>query len=88
MHAGNLVRANGEEPLVVINKIAPIFVAFGVPTQHLSAIRQNSSSRKLPVRASPQNEPDTVAGGILSVIDNAVAPDTGLIRLKAAFDNH
>src|SRR5216110_130972 len=31
VHPGNLVKANDENPLVVINQIAPIFVSFGVP---------------------------------------------------------
>jgi len=87
VHAGNLVRANGEAPLVVINKITPIFAACGVPAQHLPAIRRNSGSRKLPVQASPQNDPDKAVRGVLSVIDNTVDPSTGLIRLKAVFDN-
>ena len=39
VHPGNLVKVN-DVPLVVINQISPIFVSFGVPEQHLAAIRQ------------------------------------------------
>ena len=87
VHAGNLVKANGDNALVVINQITPAFVTFGVPERQLAAIRRNSSDRKLPVRASLQNDPGKVARGALTVIDNAVDTDTGLIRLKATFDN-
>src|SRR5437773_2073638 len=38
LHPGNLVKANGDTALVVINQIAPIFVTFGVPERYLSAI--------------------------------------------------
>src|SRR5215468_306282 len=38
LHPGNLVKANGDSPLVVINQIAPIFVRFGVPERYLSEI--------------------------------------------------
>ena len=87
VHAGNLVQANGQNPLVVIHQIAPIFVSFGVPEDQLSAIRSRSATRKLPVQASMQNEPGKVARGVLSVIDNTVDPNTGTIKLKATFEN-
>ena len=31
VHPGNLVKANGDNPLVVINQIVPIFATFGIP---------------------------------------------------------
>src|SRR5437773_5899781 len=34
LHPGNLVKANGDTALVVINQIAPIFVTFGVPERY------------------------------------------------------
>lgn len=86
VHAGNLVKVN-DVPLVVINQITPIFVSFGVPEEHLAAIRANSSARKLHVRVSLQNDPGKTADGELTVIDNAVDTNTGTIRLKAVFAN-
>ncbi len=87
VHEGNLVQANGDKALVVINQITPIFVSFGVPEEHLSAIRRSSSARQLPVKASPQDNPERNVAGVLTVIDNTVDPATGTIRLKATFDN-
>jgi membrane fusion protein, multidrug efflux system len=87
IHAGNLVRANASEPLVVINQITPMFVTFGVPEMYLPAIRESMRGRKLPVDVSPQNDPAKVVRGSLSVIDNTVDASTGTIRLKALFGN-
>jgi multidrug efflux system membrane fusion protein len=87
VHPGNLVKAN-DVPLVVIHQVAPIFVNFNVPEQHLAAVRRLSASRKLTVRVFPQDDPSRVSTGLLSVIDNAVDTATGTIHLKATFDNH
>jgi multidrug efflux system membrane fusion protein len=87
VHAGNLVKANGDNPLVVINQIAPIFVSFSVPEAQLAVIRKNSSARKLPVRVFLQDDPGKGARGLLTVIDNAVDTNTGTIRLKGTFNN-
>jgi multidrug efflux system membrane fusion protein len=87
VHAGNLVTANAANALVVINRLEPIWVSFGVPEDHLSAIRRNSATRKLVVDAVPRDNPGKVARGVLTVIDNTVDATTGTIRLKAAFSN-
>jgi membrane fusion protein, multidrug efflux system len=86
LHAGNLVQANGDDPLVVLNQIQPIFVNFGVPERYLSAVSQQHSRRPLKVDVASEKDAKT-ATGTLKVIDNAVDRNTGTIRLKAAFDN-
>jgi multidrug efflux system membrane fusion protein len=87
VHPGNLVRASGDTPLVVIHKITPIFVNFSVPEQHLGHIRRLSARSRLTVRVSLQDEPGRVAQGHVAVIDNSVDAATGTIKLKAAFAN-
>lgn len=86
IHPGNLVKAN-DIPLVVINQVAPIFVNFSVPEQHLSAIRQRSARQRLAVNVIPHDAPGREIAGYLSVVDNTVDTGTGGIRLKATFDN-
>ncbi|MGA9625655.1 MAG: efflux RND transporter periplasmic adaptor subunit, partial [Bryobacteraceae bacterium] len=86
VHAGNLVKVN-DVPLVVINRIAPVFVDFSVPEEHLPAIRRLSANRKLEVRVTSQDDPGRAATGYLSVIDNQVDATTGTIHLKATFEN-
>src|SRR5438093_4670392 len=56
VHPGNLVKANDENPLVVINQIAPIFVSFGVPERYLSEISRQHSRRKLQVQVANDKE--------------------------------
>ena len=46
VHAGNLVKVN-DVPLVVIHQVAPIFVNFSVPEQHLAAIRRLNAAHRL-----------------------------------------
>jgi multidrug efflux system membrane fusion protein len=86
VHAGNLVKVN-DVPLVVIHQIAPVFVNFNVPEEHLPAIRRLSANRKLAVSVSSQDDPGRTASGSLSVIDNSVDASTGTIHLKAVFEN-
>jgi multidrug efflux system membrane fusion protein len=86
LHPGNLVKANGDSTLVVINQIRPIFVSFGVPERYLAVISQQQARRSLKVDASSEKDAKP-ATGKLHVIDNTVDPNTGTIRLKAAFDN-
>lgn len=86
VHQGNLVSANST-PLVVVNRLEPIWVSFGVPEQNLAAIRRNSASRSLPVQASLDDQPGRASNGVLQVIDNTVDSNSGTIHLKAVFDN-
>ena len=86
VNAGNLVKSN-DTVLVVLNRTSPLFAAFSVPELHLGAIRKLQAAGRLPVRASLKDSPKAVAMGTLSVIDNAVDPTTGSIRLKATFAN-
>jgi membrane fusion protein, multidrug efflux system len=86
VHGGNLIKAN-DVPLVVIHQVAPIFVNFSVPEQHLAAIRRLNGAHPLAVRVFTQDNPDRAAQGRVTVIDNTVDSNTGTIHLKAAFDN-
>lgn len=92
VHEGNIISANTTN-LVVINKLDPIWVSFGVPEEHLAAIQRAKSERsgaghKLVVQAIPKDTQNpTPVRGELSVIDNTVDSTTGTIRLKATFEN-
>jgi membrane fusion protein, multidrug efflux system len=87
LHPGNLVKANDENPLVVINQIAPIFVTFGVPERYLGEIARQHARRKLDVQVATDKEGSESVRGTLAVINNTVDANTGTIRLKAVFDN-
>ncbi len=88
LQAGNMVRANDPNPLVVINQVRPIYVNFAVREQELPAVRRYMAAGPLAVEVAA--EPDagrTLASGELVFVDNAVDPSTGTIRLRAQFDN-
>ena len=63
VHAGNLVRANDQLPLVVINQVSPIYVSFGIPEALLPDLRRYMALRELDVEALPPNEEIAPATG-------------------------
>jgi multidrug efflux system membrane fusion protein len=86
VHPGNLVRANDATPLVVINRIAPINVSFGIPEGQLPDFKRYLSERTLRVEANAPAE--TVPSmGHITFIDNAVDATTGTIKIKGSFPN-
>ena len=87
VHRGNIVKANPDNPIVIINQVEPIYVTFSVPQQELPQIKQRRESGKLKVEALfPDNAQH--AEGTLTFIDNAVDLTTGTIKLKGTFENH
>ena len=85
---GNLVKANSEPPLVVINQIRPILVRFSVPQSQFSDIqRYYRSGNALLVRAKPSEGSAIAADGTLAFVDNNVDTTTGTVMLKARFSN-
>lgn len=87
VQAGNLIKANADEPMVIISQMAPIYVSFTVPEQHLRAIRKALESRELPVVARDPKSGEPLATGRLTFVNNTVDTATGSILLKATFAN-
>jgi multidrug efflux system membrane fusion protein len=87
VNAGNLVRANDQLPLVVINQVSPVYVSFGIPEATLPDLRRYMAQRDLEVQAAPPNENVAPAAGRITFVDNQVDPTTGTIRIKATFPN-
>ena len=86
VHEGNVVKAVDGSPLVVINRVDPIYVSFAVPEKKLGAIRAAQSRHALGVEALVAGEM-TVPGGTVTFLDNQVDAQSGTIRLKATFPN-
>lgn len=86
VNQGNLVKATDTNPLVVINQITPVYITFSLPEQQLNSIQHELHNGLLPVYLQLKNQ--TVrAQGQVSFIDNSVDPSTGMIKLKATFEN-
>ncbi|HYP12390.1 MAG TPA: efflux RND transporter periplasmic adaptor subunit [Bryobacteraceae bacterium] len=85
---GDLVTANSEPPLLVINQIVPTYVTFSIPEQSLAELRRHSADGRLKVHATPQGGAEnTTAEGTLNFLDNRIDPGTGTILVKARFAN-
>jgi multidrug efflux system membrane fusion protein len=87
VHAGNLVKANDTQPMVVINQIQPIYVTFAVPQGNLPEISRYRAEGRLNVEALPGEGGVAAQQGDLAFVDNQIDPNTGTILLKASFPN-
>ena len=86
IHPGNVVKANDDNPLVVIQQVEPIDVRFSVPQRFLGEIQARAAA-ELAVAATPAQPGAVPHQGTLTFIDNAVDATTGTITLKATFPN-
>jgi multidrug efflux system membrane fusion protein len=85
---GNVVKANDVgNPLVVLNRIHPIYVSFSVPEQYLDRIKRFQAAGELRVEATGSGLNDKTVRGDLTFVNNTVDPATGSIQLKATFAN-
>ena len=83
---GNDVKAD-DTVLLQINQLRPIYVAFAVPEQYLSRIRQRMREETLKAEIFIPGDTNSTPRGELTFIDNAVDTTTGTIQLKATFPN-
>lgn len=83
---GNVVQANGNNPLVVIEKIRPIQVSFSVPESQLPELQKHMNNGKLKVDVNFTGSNRSISG-VLSFVNNTVDPSTGTIQLIGDFDN-
>lgn len=88
IQAGNLVKANDTNPLVVINQVDPMCITFTVAEQHLPIIRESHarSPLTLQVFASKGADDPPISATLLS-LDHAIDRQTASLRLKAIADN-
>ena len=84
---GNLIKANADTAMIVINQIQPIYVTFSVPEQNISEIKNYMAKGNLKIDAFLSKEDIKPEQGVLTFIDNAVNQATGTIKLKGTFSN-
>ncbi|KAF0144551.1 MAG: putative multidrug efflux transporter MdtA [Nitrospirae bacterium] len=87
VNQGNVVKANDDKPMVVINQIQPVYVTFSVPEQYLHEIKRRMKSGNLSVDIFFSKDDKNPFHGVLTFVDNTVDTATGTIKLKATFDN-
>lgn len=86
VNSGNLIKANESAPLVVINQIKPVYVAFSLPEDQLDAVKKETNLGNVYVTMQTKNS-NTKLIAKLSFIDNSVDKNTGMILLKALYQN-
>jgi multidrug efflux system membrane fusion protein len=85
---GNVVQANGTNPLVVITQVQPITVIFTIAEDYLSQVQaQTRLKKKLSVEAFDRTQQTKIATGKLLTFDNQIDTTTGTVKLRASFDN-
>lgn len=87
LKVGNLVKAGDDKPLVVINKIHPVYVKFALPEQELANLRNYMKKGEIRVEVTVPGYENQKQIGKLFFIDNAVDDMTATIQAKAVFDN-
>ena len=86
-HQGNLIKANADNPLIVINQVQPVYVGFSLPEQYVGEIKKYMSSGKLKVEVVIGKDEKYPESGVVTFVDNTVDTATGTIKLKATFAN-
>lgn len=86
-HVGDLIKADADNPMITIDQVEPIYVAFSIPEKELVQLRQSTGQHPLEVDAAIPGDQGQTEHGVLSFIDNSVDKTTGTIALKGLFQN-
>jgi multidrug efflux system membrane fusion protein len=87
IQAGNIVPANGTNPLVVINQIQPVKVSFFLPQADLPRIQAQMQARRLFATLQVHDGANTRLTAPVDFVGNAVDNTTGTVELRATFNN-
>jgi RND family efflux transporter MFP subunit len=83
---GNFVRQADTTPMATINQMAPVYVSFTVPQKNLPDIRSAIAAKTASVQAVIPGSQKRAEGQV-TMIENTVDPTTGMITMRATFDN-
>ncbi|HEY1961795.1 MAG TPA: efflux RND transporter periplasmic adaptor subunit [Rhizomicrobium sp.] len=87
IQAGNIVPANGTNPLVVIMQIQPVKISFFLPQSDLPRIQAQMQSHQLFATLQVHDAENTRLTAPVDFIGNAVDNTTGTVELRATFNN-
>lgn len=83
---GNLV-ANDGNALSTLNQMAPIYVTFSIPEFQLHRVQKYHREGTLKVLSAYEDFKGEIFEGDLYMINNGVDKNTGMITLRAIYDN-
>jgi membrane fusion protein, multidrug efflux system len=85
---GNIVQANGTQPLLSITQLQPITVIFTMAEDYISEVApQMRAGHKMRVDALDRDNQTEIAQGTLLTLDNQIDTTTGTVRVRATFPN-
>ncbi|MBI4862441.1 MAG: efflux RND transporter periplasmic adaptor subunit [Candidatus Riflebacteria bacterium] len=84
---GNVVQANNNQTLLVIQRLDPIYADFTIAESDLSEVQRNMSRGPLKVQVWLPEPSAEVRTGELTFVDNAVQDATGTVKLRATLSN-
>lgn len=86
--AGNYVQTSDPNGIVVITQMQPISVIFTLPSDDVPAVmRRLKDGAPLAVTAFDRTGTTRLDSGTLETVDNQIDTSTGMVKLRAAFDN-
>jgi multidrug efflux system membrane fusion protein len=85
--AGSIVKASDAQPLVTINQLRPIYVAFSVPQTYLGRIQAALAEGAVMATATMPETDAAPQQGRVAYLENAVDASTGTISVRAEFPN-
>lgn len=83
---GNVVTPASDAPLLVIQRLDPIYADFSVTENDLTRVQQNMAQGTLKVEVRLPDEPRDPRPGELTFLDNAVQ-ESGTVKLRATIPN-
>jgi multidrug efflux system membrane fusion protein len=84
---GNLVPANGTNPLVTIMQIQPVKVSFSLPQSDLPRIQKRAAQNALTAAIDMHDASGQPVQAKVDFVSNTVSNTTGTIELRATFAN-
>ncbi len=85
---GNYVQTSSTTGIVVVTQIKPMSVIFTLPEDFLPAVlKRVAAGASLQVTAFDRSGTIKIATGKLSTLDNQIDTSTGMLKLRALFDN-
>ena len=86
--SGNYVQTNDANGIVVITQLQPISVIFNLPSDDVPTVMRRLQQGAPPaVTAFDRTGTNRLDSGTLETVDNQIDTATGMVKLRAVFDN-
>jgi membrane fusion protein, multidrug efflux system len=84
---GNVINTLTPTPLLVIQRLDPIYADFAITQNELSIVQRNMALGKMSAEVRLPDEPENPRSGQITFLDNFVQDGTGTVKLRALIPN-